>query len=420
MKFYSKMLSAGAAVLFIAGCGGDETTGEDEEVTLTMQGASIESFIELAERYEEENPNVTIHTEELNMDDHHNNLFTALSAGEGAPDIATVENSEMDGFQEAGPAFANLYELGAEEVEDDYLDWVWEIAENEEGDYLFGIPTDIAPMAMFYRTDVFEEAGLPTDPEEVAEEIDTWDDYLDAAETLQDEADTTIVDYPYLVTNALKGQMPEMYFDEETEDLILEEEPYMREVYDFTVEMIDEGYIDSVDPETPEGAQAQRDGNSGTLLAPAWQQGVIQDNAPDATEWRVAPLPGDESANWGGSYLTIPAESEHQEEAYEFITWALSPENQLEAFNIAGGLPSTPETYEMDDFESYESDYFGGQNTAEIFADEAEDIEYTYMGRGYPTAEEELENTMANILDGADPDQEWDAMVERLETQLSR
>lgn len=420
MKYYREILLAGTATVLMAGCGGDETTGEDEEVTLSLQGQAIGPYVELAEQYEEENPNVTIQTEQLEMEDHHNNLFTALSAGSGAPDIATVEVTEMDRFQEAESAFNNLYDLGAEEVQADYLDWVWETAENEEGDFLFGVPTDIGPVAMYYRTDVFEEAGLPTDPDEVAEEIDTWDDYMDAAETVREEADATMADYPYLVSNALEGTMPETFFDEETEELILDDSPYMQEVWDYMVEMIEEGYVDSIDPETPEGAQAQEEGNSATMLAPAWQQGIIQDNAPNATEWRVAPLPGDEGANWGGSFMTIPEESEHPEEAYEFISWALSPENQMEAFNIDGLFPSTPDTYDMSDFEEYESEYFGGQNTAEIFAEEAEDGGYTYLGRDYPAADEEFEDGLVNVLDGADPDEEWDAMVERIETQISR
>ena len=35
---------------------------------------------------------------------------------------------------------------------------------------------------MAYRTDVFEAAGLPTDPDEVAELIPTWDQFIEVGE----------------------------------------------------------------------------------------------------------------------------------------------------------------------------------------------------------------------------------------------
>ncbi|GAF20371.1 sugar binding secreted protein [Bacillus sp. JCM 19046] len=74
--------------------------------------------------------------------------------------------------------FYDLSEYGATDLEGDYLDWKWQQASSDDGSVI-GIPTDIGPMAMAYRVDLFEEAGLPTDPDEVAEVMSTWDDYIE-------------------------------------------------------------------------------------------------------------------------------------------------------------------------------------------------------------------------------------------------
>lgn len=84
-----------------------------------------------------------------------------------------LEIDQFDRFKVAQDRFENLYDLGAKDVKDQYLDWKWKSGENQDGDFLFGLPTDIGPKGLYYRTDVFEKAGLPTDPQEVANLINS-------------------------------------------------------------------------------------------------------------------------------------------------------------------------------------------------------------------------------------------------------
>ena len=44
--------------------------------------------------------------------------------------------------------------------------------------------------------------------------------------------------------------------------------------------------------------------------------------------------------NWGGSYLTVPEQSEHPEEAKAFAVWLTAPEQQIKAFEAKGTFPS--------------------------------------------------------------------------------
>ncbi|TVP87457.1 MAG: carbohydrate ABC transporter substrate-binding protein [Alkalicoccus sp.] len=439
----SSMLTVLTAMAFLtAACGGDEANDEaaqadnvnnelneeDAEVTdLGADDAEVElsfwlfgatGYPELAEEYVEENPEVSITFQEIDMEDHHNNLFTALSAGSGAPDMAAIEVSEIDGYKNAEDRFVNLNDLGAEDVEDDFLDWAWEVGSSVDGDFQFGLPTDIGPTVMFYRADIFEEAGLPSDPEEVEDLLQTWEDFEEAADTVLEETGTPMTGNPETLFNAKRDQAPEHYFNEEDE-LILDSTPYVEEAFMDTSEMIEQGHVDNYGMWTPEWGGAMDDGGYATLLAPAWMQGVVKDNAPDQDNWRVASMP-EGGGNWGGSYVTIPDQTEHPEEAFAFMEWLLAPEQQQKAFENMGLFPSTPEVYEMDTFTEYSDDYFGGQNTAEVFAEAALENEHVHKGAQYGDVNTEILDGLDNVYDGVEPEEEWEDVLTRVEQRISR
>lgn len=390
---------------------------DDAEVELDfwLFGANYDLLIE---EYIEENPDISINVQQIDMEDHHNNLFTSLSAGSGAPDIAAIEVSEIERYKNAEEQFYNLYDLGAEEIEEDYLDWVWDLGSSQDGDFAFGVPTDIGPTVMYYRTDVFEDAGLPSDPDDVDEMIETWDDYEEAAATILEETGKPMADNPETVFNAKRDQAPEQYFNEEDE-LIIDSSPYVREAYDDTSEWIKADYVDNFGLWSPEWSNGMAEGEYATLLGPAWMRDTIKENAPDATEWRIASMP-EGAGNWGGSWMTIPKETDHAEEAYDFLTWLLAPEQQQKSFEERGMFPSTPEVYEEPDFQEITDEYYGDQNVAEIFAEAALEVEYVYKGEDYPNVNEEILDGLDNVYDGNDPDEEWEEILERIEQHLRR
>ena len=61
-------------------------------------------------------------------------------------------------------------------------------------------------------------------------------------------------------------------------------------------------------------------GEFATMLCPGWMLGVIAGNAPDVTGWEVANVFPNGGGNWGGSYLTVPANGENVEAAQRWPT----------------------------------------------------------------------------------------------------
>src|SRR5690625_4970538 len=200
--------------------GSSDNGGEEVELTLGLFGST--GYDVLVDEYMADNPNVKITINTGEMEDVLDNLFTSISAGSGSPDIALIEVSQIAKFLEAEDRFYNLNDYGAGDIGDRFLDWKWAQAQNVDGSFQIGLPTDIGPTTMFYRTDVMEEAGFPTDPDELAAEISTWDDYYEAAKKIKEETGKPISDTPELMFNAIRDQKEQQYFNE-NDELIIED-----------------------------------------------------------------------------------------------------------------------------------------------------------------------------------------------------
>ncbi|NDI35876.1 ABC transporter substrate-binding protein [Chengkuizengella sediminis] len=401
---------------------GDETpateTPSDEVVELTFQNIPNTGLDVLVKQYESENPNVTINYQEVEFNDHHNGLVTALAAGSGIPDIAFVEIGFLETFKGDQGNFTNLYDLGAKDVTGDYLDWKIKQSENADGSFLFGLPTDIGPMAMAYRTDIFEAAGLPTEPDEVSALITNWDEFVEVGKTVVEKTGKPMTDSGGTIYDTMVGQLTEVYFDENNE-LLLESNVGVKEAYDRATAMVAAGITAKVGQWSPEWNAGINDGGFATLMAPAWMMNFMKSTAPDGSgNWNIAQMPV-ASGNWGGSFLTIPAASEHPEEAYAFIEWLLSVDHQYEIFKATGNFPSTPSIYDKPEIQDWTDEYFQGASVGKIYAEAALKVVPVYFGPDHQTVNTAIKDAINNVENNdADPQAEWDAAIERVSREL--
>jgi cellobiose transport system substrate-binding protein len=393
--------------------------GEAEPVELDVWLFGTTGYEELAEEYKQANPHVSFNFTVGEMNDHHDQLFATISQGQGAPDIAMIEIGSIERFREAQDSFYNLYDFGAADIKDKYLDWKWNLGESADGSHLLGFPTDIAPTAMYYRADLFEQAGLPTDPAEVEAAIDSWEKFRSVAKDFKASTGKYFVDSAELVYNALRDQADQKYFNT-NEELLIESNEQIKKAYDFATGMVADGTVAPNSLWTPEWGNGQAAGDYAVMLAPTWMKWPISGNAPDVTSWRVAQMPEGAGA-WGGSYLSIPKESDSPEEAAKFLTWLVAPEQQIKSFKANGLFPSTPEVYDAPAFADFKDDYHGGQNTAEVFKKAAEKIKPYYAGKNFQVVQSEITNALLNVVNNdADPQAEWDAAVKRIKDILAR
>jgi cellobiose transport system substrate-binding protein len=154
-------------------------------------------------------------------------------------------------------------------------------------------------------------------------------------------------------------------------------------------------------------------GEFAVMLCPGWMLGVISGNAPDTTGWDIADAFPGGGANWGGSYLTVPADGPNVEAAQKLADWLTSPEVQMQAFANAGTFPSQLEALDSAELADATNEYFNNAPTGEILTNRAEAITVaTFKGEKYFQYHDALQNAVTRVFDGLeDPETAWNTWV---------
>jgi cellobiose transport system substrate-binding protein len=419
--------------LIAAACGGDEEDGggatgatgeetesptEEPEEPVTLQWWLFGNFDEEAmiAAYQEDHPNVTIETTVAEYNDHHDALTTAIAAGAGAPDIAVIEVGFMSRFLAQPDNFYNLLDFGAGELEGNFLDWKWNAGLTGDGSSLIALGTDIGPMAMAYRTDLFEEAGLPTEREEVSALWPTWEDFIAVGEQYVEATGRAFTDEDSQLYNPVLNQTGEKYYSPENE-LIYDSNPTVRGAWDLTCDAIDAGIFLNVEPFSTEWNAPMTNGDFATLTAPSWMMGYIKGQAPDTEGlWDLAALPGG-GGNWGGSFLAIPAQSENAQAAYDFIEWYTAPEQQLTVFQDVGNFPSAPSVY--GDIGDLTDPFFNDAPYGQIYAAVAEANVPIYEGPDEGVIRSIFESALDRVSNGEESCEEgWNSALDEIQRDV--
>ncbi len=435
MRKFTPIAALVALAVVLAACGGDADTGSDDsgatsdngsaagdgdQITLNLWTFGNFGYDELIEEYEADNPNIKIETLIQEFDPHHDALITSIAAGSGGPDIAAAEVAFIGAFTNQADAFLNILDYGAADIEGDYLDWKWNQATTLDGSATIGLPTDVGGLAICYRMDLFEEAGLPTDRDEVSALWEnSWEDYIEVGKQYSEATGRAFIDNEGLLWDAVVNQSPETYYDSNGE-LIYADSEQVRYAWDIVVAAL-EAEIDAKTPAwSAEWNAGMNNGDFAVLTCPAWMRGYIEDQAPDTFgNWDVATVPQG-GGNWGGSHLVIPAQTEHPQEAYDFLSWLLAPEQQLRVFEGTGNFPSTPELYDTPQMREFTSEFLNNAPLGEIYADNALDVVAQNVGPNYNLINQEFGEALNRISDGLEsPEEAWETAIANIDRELS-
>jgi cellobiose transport system substrate-binding protein len=124
--------------------------------------------------------------------------------------------------------------------------------------------------------------------------------------------------------------------------------------------------------------QGFADGTVATMVNGAWFGGALKAwiAADLAGDWRVTYLPGNTFAALGGTYLSIPENTDKEKKAaaWEVIKYLTTSSNaQLTTFREIDAFPALTTVFD-DPIMSEPVEYFGGQKVREIYADIARNI----------------------------------------------
>ena len=347
----------------------------------------------IMDQFAEAYPNVEIELVNYGTGDVYTNLALALTAGTGACDLCLVESSHVSEYVNLG-GLADLTDRIGADV-DNILPFRWNDVVYD-GRY-YAVPWDAGPVVTYYRRDVFEAAGLSSDPADVAEMLATWDSYLETCQMIKDATGNACFQHSKANNNArmfekVLWSLGLGYYDAETGEVIVDS-PEVVSVLEMFGKFWDADLVtDSEEWQDP--WYADFSGGVDTAVASyvgaSWMDGNLRRwIAPDtAGLWGVVPMPvfgdGVAAANDGGSVFVIPEQSQNQDAAWALASWiSLNADITNTIFEESGLFPSYLPAFESPIFDTPD-DFFAGQAVRRIYADALQNIpEATVYGPHY-------------------------------------
>ena len=350
------LAAVGTAALVLTGCSGNEpTTDDDGQIVVTlwhsMRGNNGEAFQQIVEDFNNSQSEIVVNASEQGMyDEAYTKLLQVVGTDE-APDMMQMGN--MRETVEAGLITPMQEFIDADDEFDiaslqPVLRTSWSI----DG-VLQYMPQSASTNVIFYNADAFDEAGL--DPAEVQ----TYEDFVAAARTLQEEAG---MDYgaAFLIDGGMVVSMMGLRGEPVLNNGNGREEPPTEAVFNspagvetmtWIQEMYDDGLIGNYGRSFDDMRQPWYAGQVGMIGDTTAATIMHTQSADFAFDSMPLPVPeGETSAGVGtggnGMAIFADAPEETQQAAYEFVRFASSPEAQAEWAASTGYFPVVEEAYD--------------------------------------------------------------------------
>jgi lactose/L-arabinose transport system substrate-binding protein len=430
------VVAAAATAIALAGCstdsGGEADTGGEVggKITIWTWNAPGDGLEAAIPAFQKLHPDVEIDVQDVGNPAIWEKITTGMAAGgQGLPDVLNIGIDYMGNYVEKFPGqLVDLRDFGADSLESDFPSGAWKSGSGADG-AVYGIPYEVNATGFFYRSDVFEQAGIDIDS------IETWDDLIEAGVTIKEKTGVPLYNQDKAATEAdsaglwqLQTALQDSFYFDENGDITMNGEAGVHSL-ELIKKANDLGIVGDVQGSW-DNLLAQLRGETPTAIMPAggWMAGVMENEAPEmAGKWGVRLPPSIEeggitAAVNGGTYLSIPTASKNQKTAWEFVNFALGTlEGQKLVYEGGGMFPGYKPMLESDGFAA-PSDYFGGQSPNAIFiAELAQDTPALNYTSDYARALKAYTDAQTRVLlSGADPQQALDEAADQVAQQTGR
>ena len=432
MKKTKLFVSAAAismvAALSLTGCGGggDKNAAEsDNTITVWAWDVALKQLQASAEKFKETHPDVEFQFEEMGTEQIYTKLATTLNTGKGLADVILLEGEQVSGYASKYPdGFADLSDIVNK---DDYLPV--KIGEVTVNDKVVGFPWDAGPVALFYRTDYFEQAGVNP------EDIKTWDDFIEAGKKVTATCKTPSGEPVKMLPIAPNGsnfwkllltEKGAGYFDAEGNTAVnspeaLECMEMAKKIYDADIAL---NYTDWAEYE---GVVVNQ--SVATIPEAVWMIGTIKDKGPDQSgKWAIVNMPkldgidgATNYANCGGASWAVSSNCKNTELAFDFLksTFGSSVELYDDLLPNAGAISSYLPAAESDVY-NQPSEFYGGQTVYKDIVEFAGKVPAFDCGAYYSDVRSALTDAVTNIVqNNADIDSEMQNAQDTVEFNIA-
>jgi cellobiose transport system substrate-binding protein len=346
------------------------------------------------------------------LGDYRNKLVRYLATGRGAADVTALEEGIINEFKLNQANWVDLSQYAPAGKSGEYLPWKWELG--KAGDKLIGYPTDVGSLAVCYRRDLFEQANLPTERDQVSALWPSWDQFIATGQRYKQATGKGMLDSITSATNAVLFQSTgDLFYDKDDnlyvpgtapadrtpDKLIAANSPAVKAAWDTAVKIHNAGISAKTATWSPEWSAGFKQGTFATTFCPSWMLGIVKNNSgpENSGKWDVAAVPGG-SGNWGGSWLAVPAQTKYPEEAAKLADFLTNSTSQVAAFKKSGPLPTNLQALQSSDFTGYTDPYFNNAPTAKTFGESVKNIQPLHLGPRHGSVKEKAFEAALNAL----------------------
>lgn len=396
-----------ASALLLSACGTDEpvVTGPSRDpVSISVGYYGNFGLVDLEEKYEKSHPWVDLTLETGAYAAQHDTLQQAIITGSGAPTVMAIDEGYITRFVTQSDGFVNLAEVGANDYKDSFLDWAWAEAANADQSVVIGVPNNVYGLALCYRADLFEAAGLDFERDAVSAAMSGgWDAFVSEGQKYVAETGKPFLDDATTVLNPAVMQLGTGYaYYDLTQTLDLES---VKPAFEIATGVISADLSANIPPLATEWNAALSTDAFAATLCPQWMLGYISTQVDAETftgRWDVADLPGP-GGNMGGSFFTLPkgnTEAE-QQAGWEFIQWLLEPEQQIAMMDATGTLSAQKALLESESAKNFTNEFFNNAPYGTIYSKSVLDIpEPLYYAPNNLAVRTAMEHVLDDIQEG--------------------
>lgn len=352
-----KMLCVMLSAVMVAGtfCGLTREVKAEETVELQfLHTAWVPEQLEILEKaitdFEAENPDIKIVETRSSWTDAPSQIMTSIVSG-NAPDLIMCNTSMLAEYRGIG-ALADLSGYVSDETLESFLPSAKAMITTEDGK-IDGLPQEGCNWALFYRKDLFEEAGL--DPEKPPK---TWEEFLEYAQALTKDTDGDgVIDqygyaWPVQAENAsdywvnfmqmcgaeISSYENGAWISKLSDEAAIKGTQLMTDLVQ-TYKVSPESIVD-YDWEAVTNAFVS--GEVAMMHNGAWVTGSVDEKGPELEgKWGTAVLfDGPEQTAYRGypNTFNILEASQHKEETWRFLDYFYNTPSDVEGLTIAGAF----------------------------------------------------------------------------------
>jgi multiple sugar transport system substrate-binding protein len=298
-------------------------------VTITFQSwvGEAQQMKKLSADFKKLHPNITVKFLNVPAESASQKLTTQVAGG-NPPDTVFIDSSAVQDFA-ARRAFVNLdgYIAGSQAVKlDDYIAGFKQTATYQNS--MYALPYDGETTGLFYRTDLFQAAGITSPPT-------TWEELQAAAAKLTNPAKKQ---YGYILF-APEAQYYWLPFLWQAGGNLLSQDgktvafnsPQGVQAAELYVGLRKYSPPDYLASNSWDGRIAFANGNVGMYAAGAWFGGEMVQSFPKINgKWSVAPMPAGPArcaTTIAGDSLAVSSASKNKDAAWLWIEFLSRPEN---------------------------------------------------------------------------------------------